>query len=333
MVCRLALQPCDLGLPFSGSRCRYPQYLRRRWRQSSFNALVLLLLGSAFPGIDAAGQLTPSLGAGGSFQARHIALGGAFLGSMDGTGAVFAHPSLLTGGGVGGTYWGARRNTSLTALSGTTPWLGGTVGAGIAGVRPGVARGAGNTKRSRDYALGAKTDHWSLLVLGFARDAGRIRIGAAAKLIEEGSSLVVRRTAALDLSASLDIDWGMATLTARQISSDALRKSRRHAVSAPRLVAAAQTDRAPLGPLDVAVAAQVSVDADGVLRSGGGVEVAWWPVFQRVFILRFGLREEKERGSPFSFGAGFAGDRIRLDFAAMSPSKGERAGVVSLSFW
>ena len=49
---------------------------------------------------------------------------------------------------------------------------------------------------------------------------------------------------------------------------------------------------------------------------GGGLEVAWWPVQRRVFIVRIGaVRVAEGDSSPFTFGAGFEGDRIRIDWA------------------
>ena len=48
---------------------------------------------------------------------------------------------------------------------------------------------------------------------------------------------------------------------------------------------------------------------------GGGIEVAWWPILRRVFIARVGVTRAVQAGeSPLTFGAGFAGDRIRIDY-------------------
>jgi len=76
---------------------------------------------------------------------------------------------------------------------------------------------------------------------------------------------------------------------------------------------------APLGPLDVAVASQLRVREDGEVVAGGGVEVAYWPVQGRTFIARIGLRDTVgAAASPTTFGIGFRGDEIQVDYAFLS---------------
>jgi hypothetical protein len=72
-----------------------------------------------------------------------------------------------------------------------------------------------------------------------------------------------------------------------------------------------------VGPLDVSAATALSYQLDGDLIPSVGMEVAYWPVTGRTFFARVGFRHlpEELSGSPITFGGGFTGDNIVLDYA------------------
>ena len=82
------------------------------------------------------------------------------------------------------------------------------------------------------------------------------------------------------------------------------------------MLGAGTQGRRPVGPLDIGGAVQVARAGGGEIVPGGGVEIAYWPIVRRVFIVRIGAARVVEGdGLPVTFGAGFEGDRIRVDYS------------------
>jgi hypothetical protein len=79
----------------------------------------------------------------------------------------------------------------------------------------------------------------------------------------------------------------------------------------------ASTETFWAGPLDLAFSGAVGYRAGGDVIPSAGAEVAYWPVQGRTFILRLGLRDlpVEQSGSSFTFGGGFRGDELVLDYA------------------
>ncbi|MGH7500260.1 MAG: hypothetical protein ACREL7_00745 [Longimicrobiales bacterium] len=81
----------------------------------------------------------------------------------------------------------------------------------------------------------------------------------------------------------------------------------------------ASTQSTPFGPLDVAAAAAVSRWNDGTVVPHAGIEFAYWPVSGRTFIGRIGVRYIEDNDiRPLTAGAGFAGDRVMIDYAVQA---------------
>jgi hypothetical protein len=81
------------------------------------------------------------------------------------------------------------------------------------------------------------------------------------------------------------------------------------------LTLGASTQTAPLGPLDMALAAAISRWEDGTVVPHAGIEFAYWPVSGRTFIGRIGIRYIEDSDiRPLTLGAGFVGDRIGIDY-------------------
>jgi hypothetical protein len=85
----------------------------------------------------------------------------------------------------------------------------------------------------------------------------------------------------------------------------------------------------PIGPLDFLPVAALSYDLAGGVRPAGGVEISYWPVSGRTFSLRGGARDAGD-DLPWTFGGGFTGDRIALDYAAAIGANDELTHRVSV---
>ena len=293
---------------------------------------------TGFPGYLPVLELTTST--------RAHALGSAF---WPGSGhAVFHHPSLIPSQGfdlsVGGVYNrdddGDRDHDSrdrddghhqadnafYTALSVATQWMGGSVSVGLAVLdsrySPDIDFGRGRdltpAERAR-LAAAARLRRSStefVGVVGYTREVVfGIDVGATAKLVGLTAGGQGGRAGALDLGASRDFGRVTAALTVQNMGPD-LELAGRHVPLPRRLVLGAGTrGRAPVGPLDIGAALQVAYERGGEIVPGGGVEIAYWPIQRRVFIVRVGaVRVEEGDGLPLTFGAGFEGDRIRVDY-------------------
>lgn len=264
--------------------------------------------------------------------------------------AVFHHPSLIASQGfdlsVGGVYDrdedGDRDHDSrdrdrdvgrhhpddalYTALSVGTNWMGGSVSLGLAVLDYGYSLDI-DTRRERDLTPAerarlaaaerlrrASTEFVG--VVGYTREAVfGIDVGAAVKVVGRSVGGYGGRAGALDLGMSRDFGRVTAALTVQNLGPD-LELAGRDVPLPRRLVLGAGTrGRAPVGPLDIGGAVQVAYERGGKIVPGGGVEIAYWPIQRRVFIARVGaVRVVEGDGLPVTFGAGFEGDRIRVDY-------------------
>ena len=246
---------------------------------------------------------------------RAHALGGAF---WPGSGhAVFHHPALIPtqgfqitlGGRAGRHDADARRRESrerlrrghdddalFTALSAATNWMGGAVAVGMAVL---------------DYDM---TEYVG--AVGYRRDAPfGVEVGAVAKVVGQAVAGARGRTAAFDVGLSRGFGRVTAALTVQHMGPDFELAGRPRRLPHRVVLGAGTRGRAPVGPLDIGGTVQISHERSGDLVPGGGVEFAYWPIQRRVFILRVGAVHAADGdGSPLTFGAGFEGDRIRIDY-------------------
>ena len=288
-----------------------------------------------------------------STSARALALGNAFWLGGNGGHAIFHHPALISGQGLdisAGTAFsrhrdrgdshehdrehdghrdpdgndsGHRRDDALfMALSGSGAWLGGTVAAGLAVYDYGAGHGR-DERGERGPAAGYRSatgDGWSgatefVGTLGYAREMFGFGVGAAAKVVGWNTGDVRARTAAADLGLAREIGRIALALSVQNLGPGM--KLGGDPVPLPRRVVlgAGTRRRAPVGPLDIGGAVQVAREHGGEIVPGGGVEIAYWPIQRRVFIVRLGaVRVAEGEGLPLTFGAGFEGDRIRVDY-------------------
>ncbi len=261
--------------------------------------------------------------------ARAVALGGAFWTAGDEAGAIFHHPSLIAGNGFG-MSWQRFHDPSLIVdgvgfltMSGSAEWMGGAVGGGLAlmeyntnGEEPWAwprsvvdLGGNGNEAASAYVAAG-----------GYSREIGGFTVGGAVKAVGLRVGTTSGVAGAVDVGASTELGPATVALTVQNLGPDLRMEFGGPTVPlARRVTLGAGAGRVPFGPLDVGGAARVTRTGRGEFVAGGGVEVAWWPILRRVFIARAGLvRMPDDIDGSFyelTFGGGFAGDRIRLDYA------------------
>ena len=252
-----------------------------------------------------------------SSSTRAMALGGAFWAGT-GANAVFHHPGLIAGEGFGGSRTRIGGAAHL-ALSGSRAWLGGSIAAGVSFLEYGTSAES-PLALPRDAAVLIGGGHMSaseyVAALGFADELFSVDIGVAAKLVGQRLGGLGGNTVAVDLGAARSVGRVVTALTVQNLGRG-LKLGRHEVPLARRVVVGAGTaGRAPVGPLDIGGAVQIARDGDGDIVPGGGLEVAWWPVQRRVFIVRIGaVRVVEGDGSPLTFGFGFEGDRIRIDYA------------------
>ena len=248
---------------------------------------------------------------------RALALGGAFWTAGDGGHAIFHHPALISGEGFSASRQRLGGTTHIT-MSGSGSWMGGTVSAGASFLEYGtVADSPLELPREVAVLIGggdmAASEYTASV--GFANEIFGTDVGAAAKLIGQDLGGLSGSTVAVDLGVGREIGPVSAAVTVQNLGPG-LKVGRYEVPLARRVIVGAGTGRAPLGPFDIGGAVQIAREGNGDVVPGGGLEIAWWPVQRRIFIVRIGaVRVVEGDSSPLTFGAGFEGDRIRIDYA------------------
>ena len=90
---------------------------------------------------------------------------------------------------------------------------------------------------------------------------------------------------------------------------------------------ASQPLELPVGPLDLAASAAVSVRRGGRVSPAGGVELGYMPIDGVIFAGRVGARlPEKNAEAPITLGAIFTFDRVSIDYGVRAvPGRRQRA--------
>ncbi len=255
-----------------------------------------------------------------------MGLGGAFFAADGSDAALLHHPALLEGSGFGAAFHRLEDGGSLVATTASGEWFGGFAGIGVVFVGgTGEARGH---PEDRDGEGPGRAERWRgssfAVAAGFAGEVLGLRVGGAAKVVGQDDGTTRSRTLAADVGAAMEAGPVTVALTAQNLGPGLAGKGETLPL-ATRVALGAGMDRKPVGPLDIGGAVQLARDGDGEIVPGGGVEIAWWPVVGRVFILRFGaVHVSEDHASPFTFGGGFAGDRLRLDYAYQGAGRESR---------
>jgi hypothetical protein len=265
---------------------------------------------------------------------RAMALGNAFvLGSRD-PDAVFYNPAAVaTTGGAGVAVQRYGSASTLANLSAGRGWSSGGLAIGLQVLTYGA---------SSDGFAGLPTTEAGLLNTGtvgasdivvtgvYARTIGGFDFGLGAKYIDQRIGGGRDATAALDLGILKELGPVTLGLVGRNLGLDL--EIEGTALRLPRdLTLGASTSSQQVGPLDILATAAITRWSGGDIIPAGGVEISFWPIQGRTFTGRIGLqRIPGGDQSPFSFGLGFTGDNITVEYAFQpyeSPGAAHRFGL------
>lgn len=248
---------------------------------------------------------------------RAAALGGAFqLGASD-SDIVFYNPGLVgraSGMMLGWQRYGAAA-TGFTLSAGTS-WFGGGVAVGLQALEYG-GDGPGARSGGVDPILAGGDVGTAELVasVAYARRVGPVQAGVAGKFLSQRFGATHATRGAVDVGVARQIGPLQVGLAVRNLGPRYVVGDVEASQPAEVSVGAGGYGR-PLGPLDVGLAAAVTRRADGEWIGGGGVELGYWPVRGRTFVIRFGGRRVPEGDAfPLTFGGSFWGDDLVVEYA------------------
>jgi hypothetical protein len=277
-----------------------------------------LLLGTAAAGLAQPAAVRPPHVLRVPASARAAAMGNAhLLGAVDADGLFYnpAFAEALRGVAGGAAAYGARG--SYFGAAGGVEWWGGGAGLGLQALEYAVPAGAAGAPA--EVALGRRgevpiSEH--ALTVGYARRFRGVRVGASGKFIEQRIQTSRGRTAAVDVAAGADVGAFRAGLALQHLGPALTVGGESARLPSRATLGLASRAGLPLGPIDLAGAASVSASRGGEVLPALGFEVGWWPVVGRTFFGRIGARRvEGGEAGALTLGAGFAGDRIALDYA------------------
>jgi hypothetical protein len=240
--------------------------------------------------------------------------------------AIFYQPGLLhQASGFSGSLQRYGSPSTLVSFSAGGSWLSGGVALGVQHLSYGADTfgtlgGGGAPYLSSDVGslrTNGGTGVSELVVsAGYGRTLKGLQVGVVGKLVEQRFGPNKTATGAVDLGVSASPGPVTLGVAFQNLGPDMDFFS--EDVPLPLgLALGASTERAPVGPLDLAASGALSYRTDGELVPSAGLEVAYWPVTGRTFIGRIGFRHlpEEQSAWPVTFGGAFMGDDIILDYA------------------
>jgi hypothetical protein len=252
---------------------------------------------------------------------RALGLGDAYhLASTDND-AIFYHPGLIDGArGAGGSLAFYERATLATVSAGAEFWSGG-VSFGLQSLSYSAASRASGAFARGEAGLGESgpvSSSEMVLSTGYGRVIKGFRVGVVGKYIEMRVPGERDVRVAGDVGIARRVGFVTAGFAAQNLGSAPDLAS--EDITLPMtLTLGASTQSRPVGPLDIGAAAAVSRWEDGTVVPHAGIEFAYWPVNGRTFIGRLGFRYiEDSDVRPLTLGAGFAGDRMNIDYGFQS---------------
>lgn len=248
-----------------------------------------------------------------------LALGGAFPVARPTSDALFAHPAVLTeASGMALSLQSYGEGATYFSASGAREWWSGGAGVGIRAMSYSPADPApGRVPREGDlFREGAGSVVEIVASAGYARSLFGFRFGVTGAWIERRSGPERDRTVAADVGVATEVGEVTVAVSGRNLGPD-LGPDGAESFALPAEAAATGAFRGvTAGPLDLGAAAEVALRADGEVIPGGGLEVAWWPIYGRTFVGRVGARRSAGDGlDPLTLGAAFWGDDIGLEYA------------------
>ena len=256
---------------------------------------------------------------------------------------VFYHPGLLSGArGFSGSVQRYSPHSTLAAVSAGQSWLSGGVAFGLQVLTYG-ADGSDPTQGTDVLALpadlGSIRENGEIGVSEFVVSAGYgqtvkgVRMGFVGKLVQQRFGSMQGSTGAVDVGITASPGPVTLGLSAQNIGPD-LTMGEEDIPLPTRFTLGASTDRKAAGPLDLTASSAVSYRMDGHVIPSAGVEAAYWPVTGRTFAGRIGYRHlpEEQSGFPVTFGGGFYGDAIALEYAYEGFDSGQGAHRISIGW-
>jgi len=267
-------------------------------------------------------------------SARAAGLGGAYLLSAPDADAIFYNPALMDGdrGLTGSLSRFGSASQLLSAAVGTSWWHGG-LSVGVMSLSYSAASfssGAFARGEAGLWERGALEASEQVGVVAYARTLFGFRVGGAARLID------LRAGGGHSVSGAFDVGVirGLGPLTlgfsAQNLGPDPDLGTVEATLSRTMTAGAATRSKA-IGPLDVSLAGSTSWRGRDLHAAGGGVEVSYWPMRGRTFTARVGYRwVEASALAPVTFGLGYTGDSISLDYAVEAVDDGRATHRITL---
>lgn len=157
-----------------------------------------------------------------------------------------------------------------------------------------------------------------------------IRWGVTGKVAEDRAGNVRDGVLLADAGAAKEIGPGTVGLTVQNLGASA-RMLGTAAALPTRATLGFGSAGLPVGPLDLAASAAVSVRRGGRVSPAGGVELGYTPIEGITVAGRVGARlPEKNAESPMTLGATFTFDRLSFDYGFepyQGPGGGHRVGI------
>jgi hypothetical protein len=251
---------------------------------------------------------------------RALGLGTAYVLSGNESELLFANPALLadaSGFQLSGGTWGLESFTARA--SGAGEWLGGGVGFGLRVLDYGATSNRSNLVAGDEFQLLEEGDYGAgqmAATLGYGREVGPVTVGVSGHLLRDRLDGTGSTTAAFDVGVAAEVSRFTVGVVAQSLGPDMDLAG--ESIPLPeRYTLGVSSERAWVGPLDIAGTAAVTYRVDGTWIPAGGVEVAWWPVTGRTLVGRVGIRDvpAESQAQAWTVGGAFEGDRISLEYA------------------
>ena len=249
---------------------------------------------------------------------RAMALGDSYMMDAGHADAIFYHPALLTGArgfGLDVQRWAAE--SSSTAVSGAMQWLGGGIGVGLRTLQygaDGTDAAAAPAGQDHLFGFGSVPVSERSATIGYARGVPfDIDFGVGLSLIDERVGTLRQSVVLFDVSAARDVGPVVVAVTVHDLGNKPILDT---GAKPSRVVIGAGNYGQQLGIFDIGYTATVGYD-DDVVTYGGGLEIGYWPIQGRTFIVRVGFQDvpDGSEASPVTMGFAFWGDDITVEWA------------------
>jgi len=246
---------------------------------------------------------------------RAMALGGAYMMNSGHADALFYHPALLVDAGGFGLDLQAWGNGSTSAAaSAAMAWYGGGIGIGLQTLQFGSPPSGASDLEDGLFDDGSTAVAEHVATVGYAHSLFGVRVGVAAKLVQERIGATESSALLADVGAAHRLGPLTVGLTVQDVGNEPL--DGKDGIDFGRVVLGAGAYGRQVGIFDVGVTGAVSY-ADDETLAGAGLEIGYWPITGRTFVARVGVQSVPagSDGSPVTFGFAFWGDDLVLEWA------------------